>query len=79
MSTVKKRFIAGAICPRCSKLDTIVMFNEDGTDIRECIDCDFTDKMDFKPIQREIETRVNVTEEEKKQKEAVQVIKFPSN
>lgn len=78
MAGKKKRFIAGAICPRCSKLDTIVMYNDEGTDVRECIDCDFTDKMHFKPIQKELTTRVNTTEEEKKQKEAVQIIKFPS-
>lgn len=76
MTNKNKRFIAGAVCPRCAKLDKIVMYREDGNDIRECISCDYTDKMQFKTVQREIETRVNVTEEEKKAASAVQVLKF---
>lgn len=75
MTEVKKRFIAGAICPRCSKMDKIVMFKKDGVDIRECVSCGFSDEMHFKPVQREIETRVNVTEEQKQAE--VQVLEFP--
>lgn len=63
MST-KKRFIAGAICPRCEAMDTIVMYREQETDFRECVECGFADESRFKPKVREIQTRVNTPAEE---------------
>lgn len=75
MTEIKKRFIAGAVCPRCAKMDKTVMYKKDGVDIRECISCGFSDEMHFKPVQREIATRVNVTEEEKQSQ--VQILDFP--
>lgn len=63
---VKKRFIAGAVCPRCSAMDRLVMYKEDGREFRECVSCGFKDEMRFKQQQVELETRVNVTEEMKK-------------
>jgi uncharacterized metal-binding protein (TIGR02443 family) len=72
----KRRFVAGAICPRCSELDKIVVFSEDGKDFRECVACGFKDEMHFKPIARELETRVNQTEDEKNSVQAVKIIPF---
>lgn len=72
----KRRFVAGAICPRCSELDKIVVFSENGKDFRECVACGFKDEMHFKPITRELETRVNQTEEEKNSVQAVKIIPF---
>ncbi len=38
-----RRFIAGAVCPKCSAMDKIVMYsNDDGEDMRECISCGFS-------------------------------------
>ena len=71
MSEVKKRFIAGAVCPRCAELDTIVMYRRDGQEFRECVDCGFEDKLIFKPRVNELETRVNKTEEEKQRETQV--------
>ena len=35
----KKYFIAGAVCPKCQQIDTIVI---DKTEqYRECVECDF--------------------------------------
>lgn len=70
--SVKRRFVAGAVCPRCSAMDTIVVYNQDGKDYRECVSCDYKDEMHFKPIARELETRVNQTEADKQ--DAVQVV-----
>jgi uncharacterized metal-binding protein (TIGR02443 family) len=61
---VKKRFIAGAVCPRCSEMDKLVMYKEDGKEFRECVSCDFHDEMRFQQNPRELETRVNTTEEQ---------------
>ncbi len=37
----KKRFIAGAACPSCQKLDSIVLFLENGIETIECVDCGY--------------------------------------
>lgn len=71
---MNKRFIAGAVCPKCSKMDKIVMYKEDDNDWRECVSCGYKDKMNFQTQTRELETRVNVTEEEKQ--DQLQVIQI---
>ena len=68
----KRRFVAGAVCPRCSEMDKLVVYSEDGKDFRECVACGYKDEMRFKPVPRELETRVNLTDEDKR--DAVQVI-----
>lgn len=55
-----KRFIAGAVCPRCAQMDRIVMFTDDqGRQVRECVACGFTDALSEEPPVPELETRVN--------------------
>lgn len=61
----KRRFIAGAVCPRCSQMDKIVMYREDDKDFRECVSCGYKDELRFQQQVRELDTRVNLTEEEK--------------
>lgn len=70
--STKRRFVAGAVCPRCSEMDKLVVYSEDGKDYRECVACGYKEEMRFKPAARELQTRVNQTEEEKR--DAVQVI-----
>jgi uncharacterized metal-binding protein (TIGR02443 family) len=70
--SIKRRFVAGAVCPRCSEMDKLVVYNEEGKDYRECVACGYKEEMHFKPVARELETRVNLTEEEKR--DAVQVV-----
>ena len=70
----KRRFIAGAVCPRCAEMDKLVVLNEDGKDYRACVSCDFKEEMYFKPNARELETRVNTPAEEKQ--EQMQVIRI---
>lgn len=57
---VQKRFIAGAICPRCAELDRIRAWEQHGVRYRECVSCDFLEQL---PIEeestQELETRVN--------------------
>lgn len=72
----KRRFVAGAVCPRCSEMDKIVVYNENGRDFRECVACGFKDEMHFKPVARELETRVNQSEDEKNTVQTVKIIPF---
>jgi uncharacterized metal-binding protein (TIGR02443 family) len=38
-----RRFIAGAVCPKCSEMDRTVMYtNDDGDEVRECISCGYS-------------------------------------
>lgn len=69
--STKRRFMAGAVCPRCSSMDSIVVFNLDGKDFRECVNCDFKEEMRLNIATSELETRVNHSDE---QQDDVQVI-----
>lgn len=39
MNKPKKRFIAGAKCPSCSELDTMVVFVENNVEKVQCVKC----------------------------------------
>ncbi|MBZ2169585.1 MULTISPECIES: YheV family putative zinc ribbon protein [Marinobacter] len=57
-----KRFIAGAVCPRCAEMDKIKMHTTDeGNQVRECVACGFSDAVSEQkePQVPELETRVN--------------------
>jgi uncharacterized metal-binding protein (TIGR02443 family) len=71
---IKKRFIAGAVCPSCKAQDKVTMYREGEFDFRECIECGFKDQMRFKSVVKEIETRVNVSEQQLKTE--TQVVKI---
>ena len=62
--STKKRFIAGVVCPKCYAMDKLQAFSEEGLDYRECVSCGFKDQMRLASSPREIETRVNTTDEE---------------
>ena len=70
----KKRFLAGATCPRCSAQDKIRVYSENERDFRECVSCGFKDEMHISGVSKEIETRVNTSDSEKKSE--TQVLQF---
>lgn len=43
--TSPKRFVAGAVCPKCQTMDTTVCYYEDNIFVRECLDCGFHEKI----------------------------------
>lgn len=51
-----RRFIAGAVCPRCSAMDKIVVDGD--TDQRECVACGFSEARPEAPA-AELPTRVS--------------------
>ena len=71
----KKRFVAGAVCPRCAEMDKIVVYSEEGKDFRECVSCGYKDEMHFQKQARELDTRVNQIEEVISSE--TQVLQFP--
>lgn len=54
-----KRFIAGAVCPRCAEMDKIMMFTTDEGQFRECVACGFSDQQAELEETAELQTRVN--------------------
>ncbi|MFT5691425.1 MAG: putative metal-binding protein (TIGR02443 family) [Oceanicoccus sp.] len=63
-NNVIKRFIAGAVCPRCAEMDKLLMYlNDQDQQVRECVRCNYQDVMTENGPQQisaaEIETRVN--------------------
>jgi uncharacterized protein len=41
MMTIKRRFIAGAKCPKCQAMDRVVMLTSGENEWIECIDCGY--------------------------------------
>ena len=40
---IKRRFIAGAKCPKCEAMDRIVMLTQGDAEWIECIDCGYSE------------------------------------
>jgi len=74
---MKKRFIAGVVCPKCGALDSIMAVNDTHQEvlIRDCIDCGFTDRLSTGVNQtKEVSTRI--TADDSFVNAAVEVIKI---
>lgn len=60
MSKIVKRFIAGAVCPRCSEMDKLRVYqDEEGHQVRECVRCGYSDRLNQQGHIEELGTRVN--------------------
>ena len=77
----KKRFIAGAVCPACSELDKVQMWDVDGVPHRECVACGYADTLNEQgqSIPKELGTRVNAGEVKKPADPKVQAGQFFPN
>lgn len=76
--SVIKRFVAGAVCPRCGEMDTIRVYRNEIREYRECVKCGYQDgqNLDGSPEQpEELETRVT----RKPQKQEGQPLRFVPN
>jgi uncharacterized protein len=63
----QKRFIAGAICPRCAAMDRIRAWEQNGIRYRDCVSCDFFEQTAIEEdAATELETRVNREREEQR-------------
>ncbi len=54
-----KRFIAGAVCPKCAEMDKIYVYQEERKTFRACISCDFVEEQPDQAALAPIPTRVN--------------------
>ena len=54
-----RRFIAGALCPKCAVMDKLVVFKEDDNTFRECVNCGYREEMEFSPKLKPLPTRVD--------------------
>nr|WP_010131115.1 YheV family putative zinc ribbon protein [Microbulbifer agarilyticus] len=74
----KRRFIAGAVCPRCSEMDKIVNYKLGEKNYRECVACGFKDEIRLQASVRELDTRVNQTEDREVEETTVKILLPPS-
>lgn len=74
-----KRFIAGAVCPACTQMDTIRTFEDEGRPARECVSCGYADTLDERgnAVPREVPTRVSKPKPDAEKK--VQTVQFFPN
>lgn len=69
-----KRFIAGAVCPKCAEMDRLVSYSNDEGTFKECVACGFIEKQIVQVEQSELDTRVNHVPEQKD--EGAQIVKI---
>ncbi|AMC99160.1 YheV family putative metal-binding protein [Halomonas sp. M5N1S17] len=73
---VQKRFIAGAICPRCAEMDRIRAWEQNGIRYRDCVNCDFFEQAAIADdAHDELETRVN-REREEQRNDTIQTVRI---
>jgi uncharacterized metal-binding protein (TIGR02443 family) len=51
MAIERKRFVAGAKCPKCKALDSIMLYIEDSVEKLECIECGYHESQDDIKVQ----------------------------
>lgn len=79
--SIKKRFIAGVVCPRCSEMDRTVMFrNENDDEVRECVSCGYSqtlsEHLHEESLATELSTRVTPVDGQSVREEGVQALKI---
>ena len=76
MST-PRRFIAGAVCPKCAQMDRLVSYSNDQATFKECVACGFIEKQIVQVAPSELDTRVNHLDEAAEEAD-VQVVQIQS-
>jgi uncharacterized protein len=73
---VQRRFIAGAVCPKCTLMDKLVVFKKDNMSFRECVSCGFHQEMEFSPAFKPLPTRLDLAKEKAKSEDQQDVIRI---
>ncbi|WP_414829037.1 YheV family putative zinc ribbon protein [Alteromonas sp. H39] len=57
---VKRRFIAGATCPKCQALDTISLYFENNVEKLECVKCGYSEAQTDDAVKSQTREQENV-------------------
>ncbi len=50
VNKIKKRFIAGATCPKCRALDSIMLYFENNVEKLQCVKCEYAESQADKKV-----------------------------
>ncbi len=57
---MRKRFIAGATCPKCQAKDTLALWTENNIDVVECVKCGHQMREADKHVRDDVRTNEQV-------------------
>lgn len=57
---MRKRFIAGATCPKCQAKDTLALWKENNVDVVECVKCGHQMREADKHVREQVRTHEEV-------------------
>ncbi|QJR80836.1 YheV family putative metal-binding protein [Alteromonas pelagimontana] len=57
---MKRRFIAGAVCPKCQAVDTITLFMENNVEKLECVKCGYSEAQTDQEVKTATRPKENV-------------------
>lgn len=58
INMTRKRFVAGAKCPKCHSQDSIVLFKENGIETVECVECDYREQQTEAKVSQKAKSEV---------------------
>lgn len=74
---IKKRFIAGAVCPSCGEMDTIQMYSDaSGTQIKQCVECEYSERLHSEPKLEGELPDARISREEKVLEDNVEIVRI---
>lgn len=57
---MKKRFIAGAVCPKCKSQDTMALTKENNVEKVTCVSCNYTMVQPEEHVEKEVRAQEQV-------------------
>ncbi|MDU0353238.1 YheV family putative zinc ribbon protein [Paraglaciecola aquimarina] len=60
VNKTKRRFVAGATCPQCKSLDTIMLYFENNVEKIQCVNCDYQESQADKQVTKATRTSESV-------------------
>lgn len=57
---LRKRFIAGATCPTCKSIDSIMLYFENNVEKLQCVKCDYKDVQSATDVSAQVVTSADV-------------------
>ena len=56
----RKRFIAGATCPQCKSVDSIMLYFENNVEKLQCVKCDYKDVQSATDVSEQVASAADV-------------------